>query len=154
MANNHFFEARRFSYYQLLAEVHRLRQALNRGTGRDPVCFALPKILSSRAENFDLPGPQVRNVWINYWVLNMVYEITTQSAFGVCSLFKNTQTEHTVQKPDAFLSLSCGPTTDYTLCLQQSLRMQQKPCLSNRQVKPECLQWQHSCLRNGMAHNI
>lgn len=43
-----------------------------------------PKVLSSRAGNFDLHGPQVRIVWINYWILNTGHQTRNYSSFVHC----------------------------------------------------------------------
>jgi hypothetical protein len=72
-----------FCYCPWLSEVYELKLALKCGSGGCNV-FDTPKVLSSRAGNFDLHGPQVRIVWISYWILNTGYQIRNYSSFVHC----------------------------------------------------------------------
>jgi len=67
-----------------MTEVYELKVALKCGSGMWCDVLHTPKVLSSRAGKFDLHGPQVRTVWISYWILNTGYQIRDHSSFVHC----------------------------------------------------------------------
>lgn len=117
-----------------------------------------PKVLSSRTRKFNLHGPQVRTVWISYWILNTGYQIRNHSSFVHClkiNKFNTISNQNWMYfhppAVDPQQMTYCVYRSPYECSRSHTGQTGASSCLWSKWVSAGT---GNNCPRNGMAHKM